>query len=118
MGKYPPIESLEVGWEYDAEGYQGRRSYARMKNGEISYVLKVKEVLARAMTGKMDLAGPLNYISQGGLSVILHKRINENMPVKVGLFLGSEKIVSRAEVKQVVDVDGKFHIGMQFVNLD
>lgn len=114
----PSIEGLEVDWEYDSEGYQGRRSYARMKNGEISYVLEVKEVLVRVMTGKMDLTGPLNDISQGGLSVILHKRINENMPVKVGLLLGREKIVSRAEIKQVLEVEGKFLIGMQFVDLD
>ena len=53
----------------------------------------------------------------GGLAVILASQLEQDQPLKVGLLLGNEKIISRALVRHVLQRNQQYTCGMKFIDL-
>lgn len=117
-GDIPSLDGVGVDWDYKPENPLGKRSFVRMQQGELHTLFEARQIIVRVADGKIDVRGPLNDICEGGLSVNLKIALSVGQPVKVGLFLGTQKIVSRAEVKQVKKHDGMFKVGLAFVDLN
>lgn len=113
----PSLEGIGVDWEYEPENPQGKRAYVRVQKGELHTLFEARQIVVRVADGKVDARGPLNDISEGGLSVNLNIALSVGQFVKIGLFLGNQKIISRAEVKRVQKHDGVYKVGMAFVDL-
>lgn len=113
----PSLDGIGVDWEYKPDNPLGKRAFVRVQKGELHTLFEARQIIVRVADGKVDTRGVLNDISEGGLSVNLKIALSVNQPVKVGFFLGTQKIVSRAEVKQVKKHEGKYKIGFAFVGL-
>ncbi len=50
--------------------------------------------------------------------MLLPARLNREQPVKIGLFLGNKKVISRALVRNTSEVEGKYRTGLEFVDLE
>jgi hypothetical protein len=57
-------------------------------------------------------------LAKNGLAVLLNSPLAESQPVKIGFFLGQQKIVSRAVIRNVRAEQGGHRIGIEFVDLD
>lgn len=113
----PSLEGGEIDWSYKPQSALDNRKFARLNMGSVFQLLEVLEIVVRLVTTNQTLEGKLIDISQGGLALALPFSIELNTPVKVGLFLGAEKIISRGLVQHVKQVDDHFITGIQFVNL-
>jgi len=54
----------------------------------------------------------------GGLSMSLHISLKENLVVQVGFLLRAARIASKALVKYILEREGRYTIGIQFLDLD
>lgn len=114
----PSLDGLEVDWEYEPENPLGKRAWARMANMELFDLLAVKSIPVKVVSTNFDKTGQLLDVSQRGLAVLLPARLPVEQPVKVGFFLGSQKVISRALVRNSSEVEGKYRTGMEFVGLE
>lgn len=114
----PSLDGLEVDWEYEPENPLGKRAWARMANKELLFLFAIKSIPVRVVTINYDKTGYLLDISKKGMAVMLPSRLDREQPVKIGFFLGEKKIVSRALVHNASEVEGKYRIGMEFIDLD
>lgn len=113
----PSLEGLEVDWEFEPENPLGKRAWVRIVNQELFQLLGVKKIPVRVISKNSDDKGYLIDLSQSGIAVLLENNLPENRQVKVGFFLGEQKIVSRAVVRNVREEMGRFRTGMEFVEL-
>lgn len=116
----PSLDGLKVDWEYTPDNPLGKRSFVRMNAEEIVGMFEVKEILVKIATANSTHTGRLLDISKGGIALSLPVSLAAEQPIKLGFFLGSKKIISRAIVKHVnkLEEDGSFLTGVQFVDLD
>lgn len=114
----PSLDGLEVDWEYEPENPLGQRTLARMANKDLFFLFAVKSISVKVMARSYDKTGYLLDISKKGLAVLLPARLDREQPVKVGFFLGDKKVVSRAIVRNISEVEGKYRTGMEFVDLE
>jgi hypothetical protein len=78
----------------------------------------VKSIPVKVVSKNFDEKGYLVDIAQSGLAVLLGTQLAENQQVKIGFFLGKQKILSRAIIRNIRDDKGKFRTGMEFVDLN
>jgi c-di-GMP-binding flagellar brake protein YcgR len=114
----PPLDGLEVDWEYKPENPLGKRAWARIANRELFFLFAVKSIPVKVVAKNYDKSGYLLDISKKGLAVLLPARLQKEQPVKIGLFLGGKKVTSRAMVRNTSEVEGKYRTGLEFVELD
>lgn len=114
----PSLDGLEVDWEYEPENPLGKRSWARMANRDLFLLFSVKNIPVKVVARNFDRTGHLLDISKKGLAVLLPARLEREQPVKLGFFLGEKKVLSRAVVRNVSDVEGKYRTGLEFVDLE
>lgn len=110
----PSLEGLQMDWDYTAETPQGKRKFQRMDNGDVRSIFEVKTIPVRVVTGDFTIDGTLNDISGGGLALILKKSLAVGQQVKIGFFLGTQKIVSPAIVRQCVPITSGYRVGFEF----
>ncbi len=110
----PSLEGLQMDWGYSAENPLGKRKFQRMDNGDVRSIFEVKTVPVRVATGDFTMDGTLSDISGGGLALILKKALAVGQQVKLGFFLGTQKIISRAIVRQCGPIRSAYKIGFEF----
>ncbi|MGB3211233.1 MAG: PilZ domain-containing protein [Desulforhopalus sp.] len=113
----PSLEGLEVDWQFKPENPLGKRAWVRIVNNDLFPLLDVKKIPVKVVAKTFNGQGLLSDISQSGLAVVLQERLVENQQVKVGLFLGKQKIVSGAVVRNVRVAEDGYRTGMEFVNI-
>jgi c-di-GMP-binding flagellar brake protein YcgR len=113
----PSLEGLQMDWDYTAENPLGKRKFQRMDNGDVRSIFEVKTILVRVATGDFTIDGTLIDISGGGLALILEKQLVVGQKVKFGFFLGTQKIISQAIVRQCVPVKSGYKVGFEFHNI-
>jgi hypothetical protein len=112
------LEGLEVDWHFEPENPLGRREGLRIVKGDLYPLLNVKNIPVKVVSKNFDEKGYLLDIAHNGLAVLLGKQLAENQQVKIGLFLGKQRILSRAVIKNVRDDKGRYRTGMEFVDLN
>lgn len=114
----PSLEGLEVDWEYQPQNPQGKRAFARMSERDLLKMFDGQPVQVKIATAQATFTGSLLDICEGGMAVALKVALTENLAIKVGFFLGTQKIISRAEVRNVRRHDQEYATGIKFVDLD
>ena len=113
----PSLEGLEVDWQFEPENPLGRRESIRIVKNELHPLLEVKNIPVKVVSKNFDEKGYLIDIAKSGMAVLLNTRLAENQQVKIGLFLGKQKVLSRAVIRNIRDEQGRFRTGMEFVDL-
>lgn len=114
----PSLDGLGMDWDYQPENPLGKRAATRMQNIDLSRLFEVRSILVKVVSAEISMTGILLDISEKGIGVHLQEKLSEHQPVKIGLFLGTEKIISRGEVVHVRAEDGQYATGIRFVDLD
>ena len=113
----PSLDGVGVDWTYKPQTTLDKRAFIRLDLHAISQLMAVGTIVVRLATVKQTYEGTLADISQGGLAMHLPTELAINQQVKVGLFLGKEKIISRGVVRHVKPEINRSLIGIQFVDL-
>jgi hypothetical protein len=116
--KIPSLQGLEVDWQYEPDNPLGKRAWLRIADKELHGILGVKSIPVKVASTGFEETGYLLNIAQGGLAVLMKTMLAEGQLLKVGLFLGKQKIVTRAIVRNTREVEGRFSAGIEFVELD
>ena len=114
----PSLDGLEVDWQFEPENPLGKRAWLRIANVELFQSLEVKNIAVKVVAKNFDGKGALVDLAQSGLGILLDTKLAESEQVKVGLFLGKQKILSRAVVRNVRGEGGRHRTGIQFVGLN
>ena len=114
----PSLDGLKMDREYKVDTPLGKRKFERMSAGDMTSILEVKTIRAKVVTGKHTVDGQLSDICAEGMALILTNDLSVNQYVKIGFFLGKQKIISKAVVKQSVPVQNKYKVGFQFHNIN
>ncbi|MGW8194057.1 MAG: PilZ domain-containing protein [Desulforhopalus sp.] len=115
--KIPSIDGLSVDWEYEPESPLGKRELVRIETKDLRTLFSVKSIPVKVAVKGYEGKGYLVDIAEGGCAVLLGTELSEGQPVKLGLFLGEQKVLSRAIVRSVRQEKGGYRTGMEFVDL-
>lgn len=113
----PSLEGLEVDWQFEPENPLGRREWVRIEKNDLHPLLEVKNIPVKVVSRNFDEKGYLIDIAKNGMAVLLNTRLVVNQQVKIGLFLGKQKILSHAVIRNITDEKSRFRTGMEFVDL-
>jgi len=114
----PSLNGLKVDREYKVETPLGKRKLVRMTAKDMTSILEVKTIRAKVVTDKHTVEGQLSDICADGMALILKNELSVNQYVKVGFFLGKQKIISKAVVKQSVPIQSNYKVGFQFYDIN
>ena len=114
----PSLDGLKVDWEYEPSNPLGKRAHVRMKDTELFPVLDVKTIPVKVVANDLEKKGYLVDLTPAGMAVKLDSGLDLDKPVMVGFFLGEQKIVSKAIVKNVQKTGGQYKVGIVFEKLD
>ena len=114
----PSLEGMGVEWEYKPETSLGKRAFVRINAADLSGLFEVKEISVKLATAQTPYSGRLLDISKVGLSLSLSVALEENLPVKVGFFLGSIKVISKAIIRHSNKEGVLYTTGIQFIDLN
>lgn len=112
----PSVAGLEVDWEFEPENSLGKRAWVRMAKSDLLPLLGVKSMPVQVVTKNFEGKGSLVDIAQRGMAVLLDTKLAVSEQVKIGLFLGKQKVMSRAVIRNVGDDRGRHRIGMEFMD--
>ncbi len=113
----PSLDGFEVDWNYEPKNPMGKRAHKRMKDSELYPVLGVNSVPVKVAANDLETKGCMVDLTPAGMAVSLGTMFDEGQRVMVGFFLGQQKIVSKAIVKNVQEIDGNYKTGLEFVDL-
>ena len=116
--KIPSLQGLEVDWKYEPENPLGKRAWLRIADNELHSILGVKNIPVKVVSKNFDETGYLLDVAQGGLAVLLKTKLAVGQLLRVGFFLGKQKIVSRAIIRNAGPLEDRFRSGIEFVELD
>ncbi len=114
----PSLEGLGVDWEFKPENPLGKRAYVRLTQKELNELFLQKHFPVKLVTEKRKVRAFLVDISQGGVSLHVNDanwKVSEL--VKLGFFLGNEKVISRGSIRNVRKEKGRVLLGVEFVGL-
>ncbi len=114
----PSLEGMGVDWNYKPETSLGKRAFVRINAADISGMFEVKEIFIKIATAQQTHTGRLLDISKGGISLSLSVSLEENLPVKVGFFLGTTKVVSKAIIRHTRKENELYTLGIKFIDID
>lgn len=114
----PSLQGLEVDWKFEPENPLGKRAWLRIADSELHAVLGVKSIPVKVVSKNFEETGYVLDIAQGGLAVLMKTQLTVGQLLKVGFFLGKQKIVSRAIARNVGSLESRFRTGIEFVELD
>ncbi len=116
--KIPSLQGLEVDWAFEPENPLGKRTWLRIADNELHTILGVNNIPVKVASKNFEETGYLLDIAQGGFAALLKTKLSEGQLLKVGFFLGKQKVLSRAIVRNVGSLEGRFRAGIEFVELD
>ena len=114
----PSLEGVGVEWEYKPETSLGKRTFVRINAADLTGLFEVKEIPVKLATAQTTYNGRLLDVSKGGLSLSLPVSLEENLPVKVGFFLGSFKVISKAIIRHTRKEGALYTTGIEFIDLN
>ncbi len=114
----PSLKGLEVDWKYEPENPLGKRAWLRIADNGLHAVLGVKNIPVKVVSKSFEETGYLLDIAQGGCAALLKTKLAEGQLLKVGFFLGKQKVISRAIIRDITSFEGRFRTGIEFVELD
>ena len=117
-GQIPSLQGLEVDWKFEPDNPLGKRALMRIIDDDICAALGVKRIPVKVVAKNIDETGLLLDIAKGGFSVLLKMEPQVEQPLKVGFYLGSQKVISRGVVKNVGNHLDRYRVGVAFVDLD
>ncbi len=117
-GQIPALAGLEVDWKFEPDNPLGKRGLMRIIDDDLCAALGVKRIPVKVVAKNIDETGLLLDIAKGGFSVLLKMEPQVEQPLKVGFYLGTQKVISRGLVKNVGNQAGKYRVGIAFVDLD
>lgn len=95
----PSLDNLRVDWDYAPENPHGRRDSRRLSGKTLVSLFGVPAIPIKIATSTTICKGILQDISNCGVAVRVQQPLAENEKVKVGFFLGSNKIICKGLVK-------------------
>ncbi len=114
----PSLQDLGVDWEFEPENPLGKRAHSRVGGNSLRDLLGSGKIPVKVVAQDYEEKGLLRDISQQGMAVGVAVPLAIGQPVKVGLFLGQEKIISRGLVRSVAEGGAASHrLGIEFVDL-
>ncbi len=113
----PSLGDGGVDWDFAPENPLGKRKYVRMNEVDLTSMFEEKMVKVKLITKKHNIVGSLCDVGEGGVGLKVKGEFAINQYVKIGFFLGRQKIISRAIVKQSRRLGNNYRIGLQFVDL-
>jgi len=113
----PSLDDLEVDWSFEPENPLGKRGGIRVEKRDLFSLLGIKNIPLKVVSKDFDEKGSLVDLDQYGLAVLLDTKLALEQIVKIGFFLGKQKIISRAVVRNVSSSEGKYRTGIQFIDL-
>ncbi len=114
----PSIEGLGIDWEFEPENPLGKRAYVRLTKKDLHVLFQKKEIPVKLISEKREARALLVDVSQGGVSLHVKDAKWENSQlVKLGFFLGSQKVISRGRIRNVREDKGRVLLGIEFVGL-
>ena len=114
----PSLQGLEVDWKYELENPLGKRAWLRIADNELYAILGVKSIPVKVVSKNFEETGYLLDIAQGGVAVFLKTKLVVGQLLKIGFFLGKQKVISRAIIRNITSLEGRFRTGIEFVELD
>ncbi|MFH0781397.1 MAG: PilZ domain-containing protein [Pseudomonadota bacterium] len=117
-GDIPSLPGLEVDWKFEPENPLGKRAWQRIVNKDLYAILGVKNIPIKVVAKNFEEIGSLLDLAQGGFSVLLKTKLAEGQLLKVGFLLGNQKVISRAKIINVRSLEGRYRVGVEFVELD
>ncbi len=114
----PSLEGLEVDWKYEPENPLGKRAWLRIVNTELYSILGVQSIAVKVVSKNFEEIGLLIDIAQGGVAVLLKSKLATGQLLKIGFLLGKHKVISRAIVKNLTEIEGKSRTGIEFIELE
>ena len=112
----PSLEGLEVDWNFEPESSLGKRAWARIVKSDLLSLFGVKSLPVQIAAKDYDGKGSLVDIGQSGMAVLLDTQLAKSQEVKIGLFLGKQKVMSRAVIRNVANGTGWHRTGMEFMD--
>ena len=113
----PSLGELHIDWGYKPANPLGKRKHARMSSKDVASLFGIEKIKARVATGKQTVDGLLSDICAGGMALILNTELAVNQNVKIGFYLGKQKIISKAVVRQTAPTRRNFKVGFQFQDI-
>ena len=114
----PSLDNLTIDWEFEPENALGKRAWVRIDKSDLRSFLTMESIPVKVITRNFDKSGQLVDLSVGGLAVLLSTKLTDGQLVKVGFFLGRQKIISRAVVRNICSLKDKYRVGMEFMDLE
>lgn len=113
----PSIDNLGVDWEYEPENPLGKRQWVRIVDNELHSLFTVKKIPVKILAVDQECRGYLLDVCQNGIAVLLRENLEPGEKVKVGLFLGKEKIISKGVIRNRAENGSQYRIGLEFLDL-
>ena len=114
----PSLDGLEIDWGFEPESKEGKRSYSRLTMSDISLLFKKKDIPVKLVSEKGQCVAFLVDVSQGGICLRTKEvDVQDSQLVKLGFFLGNQKVISKGRVKHVRKENEWKILGIEFVGL-
>jgi hypothetical protein len=113
----PSLDGVGVDWGYKPQTRLNNRSCVRLDMKILSQLFEVQKIVVKLATMDQVYNGSLIDVSASGLAIYLPVLLEVDLSVKVGFFLGSEKIISQGLVKHARHEGDRFITGLQFIDL-
>lgn len=117
-GDIPTLEGLEMDWDYCPNCRDGKRLHKRLSKRDVAHLYGDAPVDVKMASNAVTFEATLYDLSEGGVGVDLHKRLDEFQQLKVGMILGGKKIIASAQVRHVRHAANGYTAGLQFINLE
>ncbi len=114
----PSLQGLEVDWQYETEDPLGKRAWQRIVDKDLYALLGVNSIPIKLVAKSFEEIGPLLDLAQGGVSVLLKTKLAEGQLFMVGFILGNQKVISKGKIIDVISLQDKYRVGVEFVELD
>jgi c-di-GMP-binding flagellar brake protein YcgR len=114
----PSLDDLSVDWSFEPENPLGRRKHVRICQKDLHAIIGVKNIPLKVVAKNIEAKGSLVDLNEYGMAALLETKFVVEQSIKVGLFLGENKIISKAIVRNVNEIGGKFRTGIEFVELE
>jgi len=114
----PSIDGLEVDWSYEPDTPLGRRTKMRLLKDDLQNLLGKGHVAVKLLASGAEYKASLMDISQLGLAVYVDEDLPVDLPIRLGLVLGTQKIIAKALVRNSARYERGFRVGIEFADLD
>ena len=114
----PALDDVDVDWNFKPTTPLGKRAFVRIHKEDIPRLFTVSQIFVKVATADQTYTGEILDISVGGLLLAMPVPLEENLPLKVGFYLGPVKIIAKALVRHSRKIEEQYAIGIQFIDLD